>query len=410
MNAKNKTTIALFFQAHQPFRIKEYDFFHIGKEPDYFDHAKNLEILNKVCERSYLPAIALFEKLYHDNEGKFSFGLGLSGTLLMQLEQSRPDVLAGFQSLVSRGIAHLVGGTFTHSLATLFSTQEQGRQIQQHKKILYRLFGKRPSSFANTELIYRDDMVQMIESLGYQTILAEGVPRYLGHRAPDYPYQPPCDKDVKLLLRNGALSDDVGFRFTNTCWEQYPLTAEKYLSWINSSDAPLRNLFLDLETIGEHQGAESGIFSFWESFITQAIEQGVTVTSPEVAGQSLESVDVYSSPKHSSWADEERDKSAWLANVMQQESSQKLYRMQQTINATNDEELERSWNMLQSADHLMYMSTKSGSAGEVHQRFSPHMDPYDSYSYFMNVLADLQIRSKMKMAEETLKQAQHMNL
>ena len=410
MKTINPTTIALFFQAHQPFRIKEYDFFHIGKEPDYFDNAKNLEILNRVCDRSYVPAIALFEKLHQESKGQFSFGLGISGTLLTQLEQSRPDVLEKFQSLVSRGIAHLVGGTYTHSLATLFSTQEQGRQIQQHKKILYRLFGRRPQVFANTELIYRDDMVQMIDSLGYKTILAEGVSDYLGHRAPDYMYTPPSNEKINLLLRNEGLSDDVGFRFANTSWEQYPLTAEKYLSWIQGSDAPVRNIFLDLETIGEHQGVETGIFAFWESFISQAISAGHKVVSPEKAVETLQSVDVYSSPKHSSWADGEKDKSAWLANVMQQESSQKLFRMQQTINAANDAGLEQSWNRLQSADHFMYMSTKAGSAGEVHQRFSPHGDPYDAYSYFMNVLADLQIRSKMKMAQETIKQTQHIVL
>jgi len=385
----SKPSICLFFQAHQPYRTLPYDFFQIGSNADYFDDNKNREILKRVCDQSYIPAYILFKELHEVTNGNFKFGLGISGSLIKQLEEWRPDVLECFQELVSKGIAIPTGGMVSHSLASIFSSQEAARQIQKHRRLINDTFGVNPTVFANTELLYRDDMVKTILSLGYDTILAEGVQDYLGPRSPDYFYHAKDYPDIKLLLRNGGLSDDLGFRFSDPLWSESPLSAETFLSWINSETSPLRNIFLNLETIGEHQSAETGIFTFWRDFVTKGVEQGLRFISPDTIEQSTS--EAYSAPKHTSWADPEKDKSAWLANVMQQEASQKLFRLQQIVESSNSPELFEKWVNLQSADHFLSMSTKGGSTGEVHQRFREHSDPYDCYSYFMNILADLQM-------------------
>lgn len=404
MEPNSPTSVCLFFQAHQPFRIKNYDFFQIGSEPDYFDHETDHNLLNRVCDRSYLPALNLFEHLHEKTNGNFSFGLGITGTLVTQLERHRPEVLKRFQDLVSKDIAILTGGTYSNSIATYFSSQEAMRQIQLHRKMLWEYFEKRPTTFANTELIYRDDLVQSIKSLGYSTILAEGVPEYLGHRSPDFLYHTKGDNEVNLLLRNYGLSDDVGFRFADTTWKEYPLTAERFTGWLQKSGYPLKNIFLDLETIGEHQGAETGIFQFWQNLILLGTKKGITFESPDQVLQRHPVVGEYSSPKHSSWADASKDKSAWQANVMQQEASQKLFRLQHFITSSNSVELLEHWTLLQSADHFLYMSTKEGSEGEVHQRFSHLKDPYLTYSSFMNILADLKNRAQITMAQQLIKE------
>ena len=404
------TSICLFFQAHQPFRIKPYDFFQIGEEQDYFDHDFNKSALNNVCERSYIPTLKMFKKLHLETEGQFSFGLGISGSLLLQLEKHRPDVLTLFQEVVADGIAVLSGGTFSNSLATFFSAQEAARQILQHRKILSRLFEQRPTNFANTELIYRDDAVEMIHSLGYQSILAEGVPHYLEYRSPNYLYHTVTKEEVKLLLRNGSLSDDLGLRFSNQSWNEFPLTAEKFLDWCRNDEAPLLNLFNNIEAIGHYHGAETGVFNFWEALIKQAHSAGIVIESPSQATTRHTSQESYSSIKHSSWADEEKDKSAWQANVMQQEASQKLFRLEQNVLASHNEELIHSWTLLQSADNFMHISTKENAAGAFHNRFNPHEDPYTTYSYFMNILADLQLRSRVEMARYLAKEVKGLNL
>lgn len=404
MSNDKTTNVCLFFQAHQPFRIRSYDFFQIGNDPNYFDDALNRDILHRVADRCYLPALQLFEELHHQTEGNFKAGLGISGTLITQLEKWRPDVLQRFQSLVAQGILFVTGGTYSNSLATFFSAQEAGRQIRNHRQIIKKYFQVKPTCFANTELIYRDDMVQMIKSFGYHTILAEGVQRYLGHRAPNFMYHANGDDSVKLLLRNAPLSDDIGFRFSDTSWDQWPLCANTYTDWILDSDHQVHNIFLDLETMGEHHDASSGIFDFWRSFILNGQSRGLRYLSPNDVAEELSPVDSYSSPKHSSWADYEKDKSAWQSNVMQQEASQKVFRLQQIVESSNCPHLFEDWSRLQSADHFLHMSTKGGSTGEAHRKFRVHADPYDSYSYFMNILADLQIRAKVKMARHLLEQ------
>ena len=402
MSLDSVPKVCLFFQAHQPYRTLSYDFFQIGSNPDYFDDQKNREILERVCEHSYIPSCLLFKKLHEATDGNFKFGFGLSGTLIKQLSEWRPDVLELFQELVSKGIAFLTGGMMTHSLASIFSAQEAARQIQKHRRLIHETFGVKPTVFANTELLYRDDMAKTILALGFNTILAEGVEDYLGHRSSDYLYHAQDCPEMHVLLRNGDLSDDVGFRFSDSGWDEHPLSADKFLSWITAEDGPVRNLFLDIETIGEHQSGETGIFNFWEDFIVKSHDQGISFLTPEDVSDSLPVCEGYSSPKHSSWADPEKDKSAWQANAMQQEASQKLFRLQQLVESSKSPALFASWERLQSADHFLSMSTKGGDTGVVHQRFREHSDPYDCYSYFMNILADLQIRSKVSMAKNIL--------
>ncbi len=384
--------VCLFFQAHQPFRTQSYDFFQIGSNPNYFDDKKNQLLLNDVCKQSYLPALQLFEKLHQKTGGQFSFGLSLSGTLLTQLERWRPDVLARFKNAVDLGVAVLTGGMMTHSISSFFSAQETARQIQNHRRLIFDYFGVRPTVFANTELIYRDDMVKTIQSFGYDTILAEGIQRYLGHRSPDYLYHAVDSPAVRLLLRNSDLSDDLGLRFSDRNWDAFPLTPDKFLNWVTAETAPIRNLFMGLESIGAYHPKESGIFDFWENLILGAHALGIRVHSPASVVNALEPCEGYSAPKHSSWAGVEKDKSAWQANVMQQEASQKLFRLQQLVESSNSKELFDHWSNLQSAEHFTAMSTQHAVDSA----------PYENYSYFMNILADLQIRSKVQMAQQIL--------
>jgi len=390
---KARKEVCLYFQAHQPFRARSYDFFQIGSDSNYFDDAESRRILNEVCEGSYLPALELFEKLYQGTKGNFSIGLGLSGTLITQLLRWRPDVLGRFQQLVASGIIELTGGMMTHSIASFFSAQEASRQMQNHRQLIKEHFGVRPTTFANTELIYRDDMVKMIQSFGYDTILVEGVERYLGHRSPDYLYHAVENPEVRLLVRNGSLSDDLSLRFSDQSWNEFPLTAEKYLSWLMSGSGLIKNLFFDMESIGCRHQPESGVFAFWENLVMQSQAENVVFQSPTAVATSTEACEAYSSPKHSSWASASKDKSAWQANVMQQEASQKLFRLQQLVESSNSPELYDKWSYLQSADHFITMSTN----GDLEVG-----DPYQNYSYFMNILADLQMRVKYKMAEHIL--------
>lgn len=392
-------SVHLFFQAHQPYRLREYDFFQIGNSDSYFDEFTNAEILSRVCDKSYLPAIQLFKKLSQKTDERFKVSLGLSGTLLEQLEDHRPDVLKGFQELVESGIAELVGGTYHHSLASIFSSQEFARQIQLHRKALHKYFGKQAEVFANTELLYRDDLAELLGANGFKGVLAEGVPHLLGQRSPDFVYKPSSIGNVSLLLRNGGLSDDVGFRFNDTNWSEYPLTAEKFLNWMEVSNGPLRNIFLDLETIGEHQPEHSGIFQFWEHFILQAVEKKMNFLHGSEVITQFPKVDSYSCPHHSSWADAEKDKSPWVGGIIQQESVQKLFRLQQWVMASDDRDLISKWGCLQTADHFLHMSTKGGEAGAVHAYFSPYEDPYMAYTYFMNILADVQIRARHALVQ-----------
>ncbi|MEP4078597.1 glycoside hydrolase family 57 protein [Haloferula sp.] len=386
--------VSLYFQVHQPNRLIPYDFFRIGEHAFYEDDLLNAEILSKVSEKCYLPANAMFEKLLKKHKGSFRMAMSISGTVIEQMKAHRPDVLESFQSLVATGHVELLAETYYHSLAYLHSKKEFERQVEMHLHLMEEVFHVRPRVFRNTELIYNNAIAAQAETMGFDGILAEGVGWALNGKSPNFLYTAPHVTQLKTILRNSGLSDDIGFRFSDKDWSEWPLTPEKFAAWIAESDGDVVNLFMDYESIGEHQWEDSGIFEFWEGLPEAVMEEDLRWVTP------CEAVDLHRAAKEydchwpTSWADAERDLSAWTGNVMQQEAIGKIHRLESEVLAANDDDLTRVWAKLQTSDHFYWMSTKGGTDGGVHQYFSPYASSYDGYIYFMNALADMQIRLK----------------
>ena len=397
--------ICFYFQVHQPYRIREYGLFDMGMYHDYFDTQKNLAILNKVSEKCYLPANEVFYNLIKKYKGKFKIAFSLSGVFLEQIETWRPDVLASFKRLVDTGCVELCAETYYHSLSFLYSKEEFNHQVQMHKSTVKRLFGVTPKIFRNTELIYNNDIAHYIAGLGYKGIIAEGVDRVLNGRTPNYLHHPPNLPSFPILLKNYKLSDDIAFRFSNRGWKEFPLSAEKFASWTHSiaGNGDVINLFMDYETFGEHQWADTGIFNFLKylpSYIMKHTD--FNFMSPSEVVDSFPIRGDYDVPFLTSWADMERDLSAWRSNAMQYESLSRLYNIYEAVLLSNDELLISDWRKLTTSDHFYYMCTKYWSDGDVHKYFSPYDSPLDGYINFINTLNDLEYRLESKFHPEIM--------
>lgn len=386
--------VCLYFQAHQPYRLLPYDFFRIGGHQHYEDDGLNARILAKVSERCYLPANRMFLRAIEESDGEFRMALSISGVLIEQLETYQPDVLESFRALVETGCVELLAETHYHSLAFVHSRREFERQVGMQMDKLDEVFGVVPRVFRNTELIYSDELAQHVELMGFEGILAEGVEWALNGGTPNELYRAPGASHIKTILRNIGLSDDLGFRFSDRSWGEWPLTPEKFAGWLGGSPGDVVNLFLDYESIGEHQSKKTGIFDFWEGLPVAVSETGLRWITPSQMVTGLPARDLYQCHFLTSWADAERDLSAWMGNVMQQEAIAKIHRLEEEVLAVNDPELTHTWAKLQTSDHFYYISTKQGTDGAVHGYFSPYGGPYEAYIYFMNVLADLQVRLK----------------
>jgi len=355
----------------------------------------NQAIMEKVAEKSYRPMNALLEKMLNTHD-EFKLSLSITGTFLEQAERWAPDVVESFKRLVDTGKVEIVAETYHHSLAFFYSRKEFEQQVKQHERKIQEVFGVTPKVFRNTELSYNDEIAQWADEAGYKAILAEGWEPVLGWRSPHYVYQPPDTSNIKLLMKNYKLSDDVAFRFSNKAWAQFPLHAETYTDWISGAldGAPLMNLFMDYETFGEHQWSETGIFEFYEDFIGKWLrDENHTFYTVSEAADSSAPLDVVSSPDILTWADAERDLTAWMGNSMQQEALRHLYALENSIVHSNDESLIADWRSLQTSDHAYYMCTKWFSDGDVHAYFSPYDSPYDAFLYFMNAVRDLRYRA-----------------
>jgi alpha-amylase len=397
--------VCLYFQVHQPNRLIPYDFFRIGEHAFYEDDGMNASILNKVAEKCYLPANRMFKRLIDENAGRFRMALSISGTVIEQMERYRPDVLESFQELVATGSVELLAETYYHSLSFVHSKKEFERQVEMHLDKLEDVFAVRPRVFRNTELIYNNGIAAQAETMGFDGVIAEGVEWTLNGQSSNFLYRAPNTARIKTLLRNVGLSDDLGFRFSDKNWSEYPLSAEKFASWVTDSPGDVVNIFLDYESIGEHQDAETGVFDFWEKLPEAVIEAGSQWVTPTEAVELYRASREYDCHFITSWADAERDLSAWMGNVMQQEAIAKVHRLEQEILAVRDPDLTHTWAKMQTSDHFYWMSTKGGTDGSVHSYFTPYPSPYEAYIYFMNVLADLQIRlrrAQEKIAEKTL--------
>jgi alpha-amylase len=384
-------SVCLYFQVHQPCRLRKYSFFDVGQSHDYRDEAENRRILDRVAQKCYLPACTLLLELIREFGGDFRIAFSLSGVLLDQIEQYRPDVLELFQGLAATGCVEFLNETEGHSLAFLFSTREFRAQVANHRNRIRALFGQEGVTFRHTELIYSDALAEAVEKMGYRVILAEGAEKILGRRSPNLVYSPAGCRKLKLLLRNYRLSDDVAFRFSDRNWAEYPLTAAKYAHWIHRihREEAVVNLFMDYETIGEHQWSETGIFDFFRALPREILRQGdFCFQTPAEAAAAHEAAGEIRAPDFISWADEERDTTAWLGNAMQQDAARKLYDLETAVRRRGDEGDLRNWRMLQTSDHFYYICTKWFSDGDVHRYFNPYESPYDAYINYMNILDD----------------------
>lgn len=384
-------SVCVYFQVHQPNRLKQYSFFDIGKDHFYEDDLLNEQVLHKVSDKCYLPANAMFLDLIQKHSGQFKIAYSLSGVLIEQLEQHRPDVLESFKALANTGCVEFLSETYYHSLSYLYSKEEFERQIEIHKERIQRHFGQTPKVFRNTELIYNNDLAEYIEGMGFNGILSEGVNWFLNGRTPNVLYRAPKSNKIKVLLKNHKLSDDVAFRFSNTAWVDYPLTPLKFTNWIMEEEGDVVNLFMDYETIGEHHWVETGIFDFWSSLPDVLLKSGLALKTPSEVINSYKVKDQYDVHESISWADSERDLSAWLGNTMQSEAVRKIYQLEKAVLQSKNIGLVHVWRKLQTSDHFYYMCTKYFGDGAVHDYFSPYASPYDGYIYFMNAVSDLEI-------------------
>ena len=393
----SKRAIVFYLHVHQPYRIRHYTIFDAGSRHDYFNapggaRENNADILRKVAEKSYLPTNERLLRMLSENP-EFKLSLSLSGILLEQLEKFAPDVLESFKQVVGTGRVEILAETYHHTLAFFFSRDEFERQVTMHRKIIERIFGVTPTAFRNTELAYDNDIAYWADKAGYEAVLCEGWDGIMGWRSPNFVYKPAYTDNIKLLTKNYKLSDDIAFRFSNKSWQEYPLTTEKFIDWTNVSwDQPLLNLFMDYETFGEHQWADTGIFDFFETFVGKWIGTGGSYQTVTEAAKTHEPVDTISMPDTTTWADSERDLSAWLGNDMQKEIARYLYALENDVMRSGDDELIRDWRYLQSSDLLYYLSTKWLNDGDVHTYFSPYGSPYDAFLYYMNAIRDVRWR------------------
>ncbi len=385
--------VCFYFQIHQPFRLKRYRFFDIGNDHYYYDDFANDDIITRIAHRSYIPAaeslLRMIEQYPH-----FRCALSITGTALEQFELYVPEFIDLLKKLAATGCVEFLAETYAHSLSSLSDPEEFVAQVKMHDDKINDLFGVRPKVFRNTELIYCDEMAPMILDMGYKGVITEGAKHILGWKSPDYVYSAASAPKLKILLKNSKLSDDISFRFSNTDWDAYPLTADKYMDWIASTpqDEQIINLFMNLETFGEMQPRETGIFQFLEALPHFAAERGIDFWTPTEAVTKLKAVGELSILHPISWADEARDTSAWLGNKLQQEAFDKLYSVSERVRLCDDRRLKQDWNYLQASDHFYYMSTKHMADGAVHSHFSPYETPFQAFTNYMNVLADFIVR------------------
>lgn len=395
-----KKSVCLYFQVHQPTRLRLYRFFDIGKESHYYDDYTNRNILKRIAQKCYLPMNDLLLKAIKDYEGSFRVAFSISGSALEQFERYAPEVLDSFRELSATGCVEFLSETYNHSLASIGSPEEFSQQVLKHKKAIQQYFDVTPTAFRNTELIYSDAIGKMAFALGFRTVLTEGARHMLGQRSPNYLYNNDICEKQKILLRDYALSDDIAFRFSNTAWCEHPLTSEKFAAWMKAKEGEVFNLFMDYETFGEHQSASSGIFDFMAALPKAVLDAGMTFLTPSEIASKHKAIDVLSVPDTISWADEERDLTAWLGNELQKDAFKKLYQLQEKLSILDDAALWADYGHLQESDHLYYMCTKFFSDGEVHQRFNPYNTPYEAFINYMNVLSDFIIRVNNAIAEK----------
>ncbi len=397
--------ICLYFQLHQPVRLRRYRFFEIGKDHYYYDDYLNETTISRLAHNCYMPANKMLLDLIKKHPNQFYVAFSISGTTLDQLKLYAPQVIDSFKQLAATGQVEFLAETNAHSLASLRNTDEFKKQTEQHVKEIESLFGCTPSVFRNSELIYSDMLGDDVAQMGFKAMLAEGAKQVLGWKSSNYMYCNAIEPRLKVLLKNFVLSDDLAFKFGNQSWSEWPLTAEKYLGWLESvsEKEELINLFLNYETFGENQKRDTGIFEFVSAFVDKTLKnEKFSFTTPSKAAAKLQPISAVHVPQPTSWADEERDLSAWLGNEMQNEALDKLYELVPLANQCTDGELLKDWQYLQASDHFYYMSTKFFSSGISKVYHNPYDTPYDAFINYMNILSDFTIRLKKAVQHSSL--------
>ena len=395
-------SICIYFQVHQPDRLRLYRFFDIGRESYYYDDFTNRTIMQRVAQRCYLPANRMMLDIINRTGKRFKVSYSISGSALDQFERYVPEVIDSFKALSDTGCVEFLSETEDHSLASILSPAEFKKQVKIHKKRIGDLFGQKPRAFRNTELIYSDEIGAMVADMGYKVMLTEGAKHILGWKSPDFLYQNAINPRLGVLLRNFKLSDDIAFRFSDRSWSKWPVTAESYISWLNEDlkNGEIINLFMDYETFGEHQSESTGIFEFFKA-LPEAVLNSTELSfcTPSEAVKIHQPVAPLHVPFTISWADEERDTSAWLGNELQNEASSKLYALESKVIRTKSAALLDDFRRLQESDHFYYMCTKFFSDGAVHSYFNPYATPYEAFINYMNVLSDFSERIDEALAQ-----------
>ena len=396
----NSRGIVLYLHVHQPWRVRNYDIFDVASKHNYFSESASPDqdnelIFHKIANKSYKPMNHLLEKLLNDHPD-FKVSLSITGTFIEQAEQFDPSVLDSFKRLVDTGRVEILSETYHHSLAFFYDRNEFEAQVERHRQKIREVFGVETRVFRNTELAYNNELAKWADDYGFNGIIAEGWDDVLGWRSPNYVYRPVNTGNIKLLMKNYRLSDDIAFRFSDRGWADWPLTADKYHRWASTAleDAPLLNLFMDYETFGEHQWAEGGIFEFFEQFVRHWVsrpdQKFYTISEAIEANEPQGEISVTQTV---TWADSERDLSAWLGNNLQHEAMKYIYDMTERVLRTGDGQLIDDWRKLQTADHVYYMSTKHADDGSVHSYFSPYSSPYEAFLNYMNAIRDIRWRT-----------------
>lgn len=391
-----KKQICLYFQVHQPARLRLYRFFDIGRDSHYYDDFANRSIMRRIAQKCYLPMNQLLLDLIKANDGALKVSFSITGSAIEQFERYAPEVLDSFRALADTGCVEFLAETYYNSLSSLSNTAEFRMQVEKHRVAIERHFGQAPVTFRNTELIYSDSIGEQVHALGFKTMLAEGAKNLLGWRSPNFVYCAASAPKLKLLLRNYSLSDDMAVRFSDRSWDQWPLTSEKYLAWLRSALSDGGNvlgLFMDYDTFGEVNKAESGIFDFFRAFVTDVVaDGGFEFSTPSSISRRFKATAALEVAETVSWNGFESDVSAWLGNELQQDAFNKLYALYEKLAILNHPSLWNDFGHLQESDHFYYMSTKFFSDGGVQKYVNPYDTPYEAFINYMNVLSDFSIR------------------
>ena len=388
-------SVCLNFQIHQPFRYRKYRFFDIGNDAYYYDDFANETIMRKVADHCYLPANKIILDQIIKLKGKFKVTYSISGVVLDQFKLYAPEVIESFAKLAATGCVEFLSETFANSMVSLNDKDLFESQVKAHDDLIEELFGQRPKVFRNTELIYSDELGDMVQKMGFEAMITEGAKHVLGWKSPNYLYCNGLNPRLKVLMRNFRFSDDLSFRFGNKAWSEYPLTADKYAGWMASlpKEEEVVNVFINYETFGQLQHKNTGIFDFLKNLPAAILKTGVLqFSTPSEVVENLQPVSAVHVLYPISWADEERDLSAWLGNELQKEAFDKLYQLKGRMNNCTDTTLLKDWDYLQTIDHFYYMCTKFFSDGEVHKYFNPYSTPYEAFINYMNILSDFKIR------------------